>query len=130
MREWTNKYFKSHNNYDRAYAFLHIRNHTIELARDEITRDTNAIRDFFAYPEEKAKAKESVLLKLKRLLLGESSGINAMKNGVGATVTDPVEIASVLKQHWEKVFKDKQVDSSILEKWMEEFLITKTRALL
>ena len=106
LQEWTLPYTKSGNLTSHANAIINIRNHAIELARDEISRDTNAIRDiFFEDPEGKARAKESVLLKLKRLLPGEPIGINAMKNSVGATVTDPVEIAAVLKQHWKKVFK-------------------------
>ena len=46
---------------------------------------------------EKAKAKESVIRKLRRLVPGEPVGINAMKNVAGAITTSPEEIAQVLK---------------------------------
>ena len=105
----------------RASAILSVRNHVVELAREEIGRDATAIRDNYANnPDGKSSAKESVIRKLKRLLPGESSGINAMKNSAGATVTSPEEIAQVLKQHWKGVFKRKQVNTAALQIWMEE----------
>ena len=124
LQEWTRQYLTNNSHSTRAYAINNIRNHAVELARDEITRDTAAIQDnFHDDPDGKVKAKESVLLKLKRLLPGEPCGINAMKTSNNATVTSPSEIAQTLKQHWQKVFKKKEVDISIIQTWMEELFI-------
>ena len=122
LQEWSHKYLDDNSNTARSNAIHNIRNHIIELARDDITRDTAAIRDnYHEDPDGKASAKESVLRKLKRLIPGEPSGINAMKNAAGATVTSPIEMAQVLKQHWQNVFKEKSVDTSLIPTWMEEF---------
>ena len=126
LQEWTRSLLGSNSkdratiNTLRAAAIQGVRNHSLELAREEIGRDAAAIRDNYAEdPDGKAMAKESVIRKLKRLLPGEPSGINAMKNSVGATVTSPDEIAQVLKQHWKGVFKRKQVRATALQIWME-----------
>ena len=93
------------------------------MAHEGIGDDIEAIRNSDeSDPGDKARAKESVVRKLKRLVPGESTGINAMKNSAGAIVTSPNEIAQVLKQHWGGVFKRKQVRTEALQIWLEEFL--------
>ena len=110
LLEWTNHLQKDINNTSynqlKAQALIGVREHAIVLAQEGIGDDIEAIRNSEeSDPGDKARAKESVVRKLKRLVPGESTGINAMKNSDGAIVTSPEEIAQVLKQHWGGVLK-------------------------
>lgn len=101
-----------------------LREHAVALAREQIQLDIESLsRDLDADPDQLASAKEAVLLKLKRLTPGESTAINAMVDEGGKIHTDPSEIATVLRQHWKGVFKEKEVSDAALQIWMEELFV-------
>ena len=106
----------------RGLAITSIRQHAVELARDEINGDIQELGGM-SDPGDKAQAKEGVVRKLKRLLPGEPTGLNTMKDSAGTTVTDPEEIAQVLKQHWGGVFSEKTVQHTALQIWLGELFI-------
>ena len=46
-----------------------------------------------------------------------------MKKEDGSICTSPEEIASVLRQHWQGVFKKKHVNAAAVQIWMEELFV-------
>jgi len=121
LRDWIPQPNVLHNSGKSAG---HIRDHVIELAREQIQCDIQSLsQNPEADPEDRARSKESILKKLKRLAPGETSTINAMCDGSGRVQTSPDEIANVLKQHWEGVFKHKEVNTLALQIWMEELFV-------
>jgi len=106
------------------YKVANLREHVLELAREQIQSDIHSISSEDQLdPEDKHRAKESVLRKLKRLSPGATSGIGAMVNEHGSIVTKPEDIAEVLKKHWKGVFSEKTVRETSLQIWMEELFI-------
>jgi len=107
-----------------GYVVHKLREHAAELAREAIHRDTNLLANFPPDdPEEKQRFKEHILKKIKRLSPGENSSINAMMNKHNQVVTSPDEIAALLREHWQGVFQEKQVDACALQIWMEELFV-------
>ena len=112
------------NQQDMATRVNNIREHAVELARTQIEHEIHSINTgSFEEPEDRDRAKTSVLQKLKRLSPGESTGIGAMQDNEGRIVTRPEEIASILKGHWQGVFSEKKVRDMALQIWMEELFI-------
>ena len=101
-----------------------LREHIIELHRKQIGEDVQELSgEGCSDPEERTRAKENILRKLKRLMPGESTGIGAMQDSTGTVRTTPEDIARILKQHWQGVFTEKQIDDHALQLWMEELFI-------
>jgi len=101
-----------------------IREHVLELAREQIQADIHSINTAEGLEQEdRHNAKESILRKLKRLAPGETSGIGAMADGQGSIVTKPEEIAQVLRSHWKGVFSEKSVRDASVQIWMEELFL-------
>jgi len=109
------------NFHDLGNVIHQLREQAVNLSREIIHRDiaglSNSPPD---EPEERQRTKDNILKKIKRLSPGESNTINAMKNNDNQVVTSPEEIAGALRTHWGEVFKEKQVDVSALQIWMEE----------
>jgi len=106
------------------HAVHKLREHAMELAREVIHRDAqNLANSPPDDPEERQYIKETILKKIKRLSPGDNSSINAMMDKHNHVVTSPEEIAAVLRDHWEGVFQEKQVETSALQIWMEELFI-------
>jgi len=101
-----------------------LREHAVRLSREIIQRDINQLSSNPPEdPDEKQRSKENILKKIKRLSPGENSTINAMVNSNNQVVTTPADIAAVLRDHWGNVFKEKQVDTSALQIWMEDLFV-------
>ena len=86
-----------------------IRNHALDLSRQQITSEIEHLNSGAVQLEDKPKIKDSILRKLKRLAPGSCTGIGAMQTESGAVVTSPEEIVQVLRSHWSGVFKRKEV---------------------
>jgi len=97
-----------------------LRDHALGLAREQIQHEIHDLSVGQEAPEEKSRAKESILQKLRRISPGESTSLDAMQDEAGKIHTSPDEIAAILRQHWSGVFKRKEVDSLALQIWMEE----------
>ena len=93
---------------DKANSIDKLRSHAVELAREQIQDDIQSVNStVYDSPEGKQRDKDSILLKLKRLSPGESTTLNAMSDDEGKIHTTPEEIAAILKQPWQGVFKKK-----------------------
>ena len=100
----------------------HIRNHALDLSRQEIASDIFHLNSGEVPLEDKPTVKDSILRKLKRLAHYSCSGIGAMQSESGVVVTSPAEIVQVLRSHWSR-FKRKGVRTQGLQMWMEEVFI-------
>jgi len=97
-----------------------IRDHAIELAREQIQHEIHDLGNGEETAETVGRAKESILLKLRRISPGESTSLDAVQDETGKIHTTPEEIAQTLRQHWQGVFKHKDVNNLALQIWMEE----------
>jgi len=102
--------------------FLQIKEHAVELARNAITSELTALQGNAELldPQVKARKKENILTRIKRLLPGSLGGLNAMRNEAGEITTDPKAIASILDLHWSKVFSKRGIDDVLLQQWLRE----------
>ena len=97
-----------------------LRDHCVELARQEVVEKVDALKgqrdqlpDF-----EVASRKEHILRKLQRLIPGECPGLSVLASpGNGEFATQPIDIASLLKQHWGGVFCRRPVDLTNMRNW-------------
>ncbi|CAK0851772.1 unnamed protein product [Prorocentrum cordatum] len=99
-----------------------LREHIVELARQDITDDLAALQADTSteYQHHKARPKENILVKLRRLLPGTCTGLNAMADEDGASTADPAEIAGIMRKHWAEVFSRKTIDRTLLSSWLED----------
>jgi len=70
--------------------------------------------------DDKARVKESILRKLKRIAPGATPGLNAMEDADGSVSTCPADIVRILRKHWRGVFSRKEVNHMGIQIWMEE----------
>ena len=73
-------------------SYQKLRDHAVILARTQITTDFNAIQNDYASLDLQAKGrrKENILVKLKRILPGGTTGLNAMADDKGQIRDRPV----------------------------------------
>ena len=89
-----------------------LRDHAVALARTEIwdrvaelkTLQQNNPSDFAVQ-----SAKDSILVRLKRLMPGQSNAIPALRDKRNQVTTDPAEMASILNEHWGAKFSRRGV---------------------
>jgi len=120
LRDWI---YEGTNFTIAATNIIQLRNHAIELAREQIQEQIQSLNSAEATVEDRSRTKDSILQRLKRLSPGESTSLDALQDAAGKIHTSPLEIAKMLRQHWEGVFKHKEVDSLALQIWMEELFI-------
>ena len=72
-------------------VFLQIKEHAVELACNAITSELTALQGNgeLLDPQVKARKKENILTRIKRLLPGSLGGLNAMRNEAGEITTGP-----------------------------------------
>ena len=101
---------------------MQIKEHAVELARNAITSELTALQGNgeLLDPQVKARKKENILTRIKRLLPGSLWGLNAMRNEAGEITTDPKAIAAILNLHWSKVFSKRGIDDALLQQWLRE----------
>ena len=107
-----------------------VREHAIELARGAVTDELKELSKGCAAGEEQNRAhkKENILVKLKRLMPGASSGVNAMASDQGEITTDPMEMANILRQHWGRVFTRKPTNGRLRNAWLNNVFPGSTRS--
>ena len=69
-------------------------------------------------------------MRLRRLRPGGTAALSALMAPDGAVVTDPAEMAALLRTHWETVFTATPIDSNLLEAWIAEDLPPEARTAL
>jgi hypothetical protein len=93
----------------------------LELSREDLTsrfeelqRIRNSINecDF-------SKQKEHLLIRLRKLLPGGSASLNTVCTPDGLS-TDPIDIATALRDHWGNVFKQKSTKLNVYRSWLAE----------
>ena len=95
-----------------------IRDHIVELAGLDITVRIQAMKDEKVDAGEYAIKKEHLLVRLRRLMPGTTSGLNALEDpSSGAVVTEPREMARLLTEHWGKVLTSQPIDKHLLARW-------------
>ena len=106
----------------RGAALQPYRRLVVELARasaiDSLAELNAAQADLPA--EELSSRRSRIHRVLQRLSPGRSSGLAAVVDQHGEVLTDPVEMASALREHWRGVFARRPVDTQLLNAWLEE----------
>ena len=87
-----------------------IRDHAIELYREQVNIDIQSLGRSEESDDDKARVKESILRKLKRIAPGATPGLNAMEDADGSVSTCPADIVRILRKHWRGVFSRKEVN--------------------
>ena len=103
-------------------AYQNLRDHVVELARQDVTTEITALHangDSMDL-QVKSRKKENILVKLKRLLPGGATGIGAMADSTGEVTDDPKRIGDLLCEHWAKVFGKQYINREILETWLTD----------
>ena len=101
-----------------------LREHACKLSREIVSEEIRTLsQDPPEDPFERERIKGDIIKKLKKLIPGSSSSINAMRGDEGVVTTSPDDIAKILKTHWGGVFSRKEVDAMALDIWMRELFI-------
>ena len=95
-----------------------VREHALEFARGAVTEELQALETDSCDDQQRSWRKEHILVRLKRLLPGDSLGLNATISEDGVVTTDPAEMAGILRSHWGKVFTRRPVDNTLLGAWL------------
>ena len=103
-----------------ATGFLGLKQHAIELAREEVTSELRSLHSDQLAPHDQQyrQRKQSILTKLKRLLPGTCEAISVVKSDELGVCKDPEDIALALQRHWGKVFARKPIDTQLLQRWL------------
>ena len=80
----------------------------LQNAQSTVSEDGNATR------------KSQIQQRLKRLQPGQGNTLFAVQTDDGQVTTDPGEMASALKKHWQDVFQSRAIDVKALKVWLEE----------
>ena len=99
-----------------------VKDHAHELSRQAITEELTTLRrESQADPNAPAhrQAKEHILTRLKRALPGSTTSISAIQTLSGDIVTSASDIAEALKQHWQRTFTEKPIDTDVLTRWLD-----------
>ena len=85
-----------------------VRDHAVELARNHALEQAELATR--VEQEDRVRGnrlKQKATQLLYRLALGKFSAVGAVRCGSGAVVTEPSDIARILRQHWEGILKTK-----------------------
>ena len=99
-----------------------VRQHALELARTAVLDD---LRKLHANSQlwddmQRARCRDSIQTKLRRLVPGGTTTLKAMRTAAGAVTTDPREMAAALCDHWGDTFASKPVAQVRLAEWLHE----------
>ena len=99
-----------------------VRQHAIELARTAVADDIHKLyRDRQQLDEmQRTVRRDSIQLRLKRLVPGAASALNAVCTADGSITTEPVAMADALRSHWGPTFAARAVDGDMLTAWLQE----------
>jgi exonuclease III len=99
-----------------------VRQHAIELARTAVADDIHKLyRDRQQLDEmQRTVRRDSIQLRLKRLVPGAASALNAVCTADGSITTEPVAMADALRSHWGPTFAARAIDGDMLNAWLQE----------
>ena len=89
-----------------------VRDHVVELASKDLAarlQELKCKRNFDA--SEYCHKKEQLLVKLKRMMPGSTTGVTALEDPISHQVaSDPEDMARILTEHWGRVLTGRPVD--------------------
>ena len=99
-----------------------IREHIVQLAQEDVNRDFDALRtmDSTANEPHYTRRKENLIRKLRRLVPGSTQAMSVMEDEDGTLAVEPTRHAELLRRHWAKVFSAKQIDTHLLQQWLDD----------
>ena len=98
-----------------------IRDHAVELSRQSIQDELMELKNASDMDEtQRARKKDCIISKIRRMMPGTATGINAMRSESGAIVTDAPDMANVLRKHWGKAFSKRGINRGKLDEWIED----------
>ena len=100
-----------------------IRDHAVELARSAAMDELQSLHAEQGLSDEMQtqSRRESLQIRLKRLTPGRSTCLRAMCDTENGNVTtEPQEMAKILQKHWGQVFSHREVNTALLQQWLEE----------
>jgi len=99
-----------------------LRDHALDLARLQAVEDAEAAARLEADGDSRqaARRRKNASRLLFKLVPGNASALSAVFTPNGSIVTDPSDIAKVLRSHWEGVFQARGVNACKLRQWIED----------
>lgn len=96
-------------NLRRGAGLNAVRDHAVELARTSVQEEMRAVENSDIDALQRQHRRDNLLSRMKRLLPGASTCVNAMLSNSGEVTAD-----------WAKVFSKSEIDKDLLQKWLEE----------
>ena len=94
-----------------------IRDHAVDLSRQSIQEDLNKLQIAQGLDDDqRARRKDNILLRIRRLMPGASTGINAIRSEEGTIHNEASEMAENLKKHWGRTFSRRDINKDKLNK--------------
>ena len=115
-----------HNPYDFASPpgprLSRIRRHIMELQRDFTMQELGALHDDLRDldPLQAARRRRRNQRLVCRLAPGRSCQQFAIDTSSGDATTDPQEMLNLVRVHWSKVFRQREVNAELTAKWLRE----------
>jgi hypothetical protein len=106
----------------RNFSLEAVREHATELARTGVIEDLAALDNSRGQTDLQVlqRNKEHILTRLKRLVPGSTSGINALQAPDGQVTTDRERMGTILSEHWSEVFRKKGINEELLDAWLAD----------
>ena len=104
-----------------SIAFTELKNHIIELGHTSVKDRVEELKTVKRQLPDSVyqQRKQKILSLLCKLLLGQSSGIVAIRDpDTGEVVREPRDIAKCLTNYWQQSFDRKDTDSSLRSEWL------------
>ena len=101
-----------------------IRDHAVELAREQLTADLRSFHQEEANLSEHARRirRQHFSARILRLRLGTGSMLQAVESATGQVHTNPEDMAADLSSHWSHVFTARPASQSHIDEWLGRFL--------
>ena len=99
-----------------------VRSHAVELARQSAMAELSRVENSGPGMDDQVRQrkKEQILTKLKRLVPGTTACLAAVQSPEGEIITEPKEMAELLRRHWASVFSRKGIHEAKLCEWLSE----------
>ena len=101
-----------------------LKDHAVELARTQAMSEAElaqtSAQGASDDPHLSTRRKQRAARLLYRLLPGATTPLKAVQTANGNVVTEPADMAKVLRKHWAQVFKAAGVDETLLQQWVRE----------
>ena len=104
----------------RAIAIL--KDIAVELAKKHLKEDLAALHQDLPglAPELAKRRRESIMLKVRKLAPGRAGMVGGVMDEQGVVRTDRDQKADVLRRHWGETFRERRVDETLLQEWLND----------